>query len=75
MFNPISNTLTEMIGFEKIAYRHGGLPKHLKHISYGVTNPADLPTSVGTFRTLLKSIEKGADPKRAKGRLLELRNK
>lgn len=33
MFNPVSETLSEMLGMEKVAYREGSVPKHLQRIA------------------------------------------
>lgn len=45
MFNPISETLSEMLGMEKVAYRDGGLPKHLRHLAQN--NPSLANTMFG----------------------------
>ena len=34
MFNPVSETLSEMLSMEKVAYRSGGVPKFLQHVAY-----------------------------------------
>ena len=58
MFNPVSETLSDMLGVEKVAYRTGSLPKQLKHMG-AIPSKATELRGVGGYIKL-----KGSDPAR-----------